>query len=121
MTALDDTTSAGSTWHRACTLDDLWVGEMEEVTVAGHRVLLVHVDDGDVRGFQAICPHQEIRLIEGELTEDKLICRGHLWEFDPATGAGINPGDCRLATYPVEVRGEEVYVSVEGVTPLHSY
>lgn len=53
------------TFHKVCTLDDVWEGEMTEVEIGDHEVLLVGVEGGDVRAFQAVCPHQDIPLCEG--------------------------------------------------------
>lgn len=105
-------------YQRACSLDDLWEGEMSEVEVSGRKVLLVRPEGGDPRAFQAVCPHQDIRLSKGTLEAGVITCRAHRWTFDAASGKGINPGNCRLAEYPVKVEGDAVYVSVEGVEAL---
>ncbi len=103
---------------KVCTLDDLWEGEMESFEVDGQEVLLVCLDGGDVRAFQGVCPHQDIPLIEGAFTGGRLVCRAHQWVFDASTGAGVNPGNCRLAEYPVRIDGDDVYVDTAGITPL---
>ncbi len=38
--------------------------------------------------------------------------------FDAATGLGVNPGNCRLAEYPVRIDGDDVFVDTAGITPL---
>lgn len=107
-------------FQKVCSLDDLWEGEMETFEVNGVEVLIIHADGGIVRAVQGICPHQEIPLEEGKLQGHSLTCRAHLWQFDISTGKGINPDDCKLAIYPVEVRGEDVFVDVEGVSPFYT-
>jgi toluene monooxygenase system ferredoxin subunit len=109
------------TFKTACTLDDLWEGDMAEVEVDGHRILLVWPEGGAVRAFQGNCPHQDIPLAEGKLSGQVLMCRAHQWTFDVTSGAGVNPGDCRLAEYPVMIEGEAILVSVEGVAPTFAH
>jgi toluene monooxygenase system ferredoxin subunit len=113
--------SEHATWTSVGTLDDVWEGEATAVDVDGHHVLIANVADIGVRAYQGMCPHQELKLIDGMIAGTTLTCSGHLWEFDLTTGLGINPGDCKLATYPVRVDDDEIFVAVEGVQPLHSY
>lgn len=109
------------TFHKVCTLDEVWEGEMTEVEIGEHEVLLVGVEGGDVRAYQAACPHQDIPLCEGKFDGKVLTCRAHQWTFDARTGQGLNPGDCRLASYPVRIEGNDVLVKVEGVAPLFAH
>jgi toluene monooxygenase system ferredoxin subunit len=102
---------------RVCSLDDLWEGDMEAFEVGGKEILVVHADGGDLYAVQGICPHQEIPLEEGTLKAKTLTCRAHLWQFDVATGNGINPEDCRLAVFPVELRGDDVFVDADAAEP----
>jgi toluene monooxygenase system ferredoxin subunit len=108
-------------YTKACTLDEVWEGDMTEVEVDGQVVLLVGLDGGEVRAFQGMCPHQDIPLCEGRFDGKVLMCRAHQWTFDARTGAGINPGDCKLAVYPVQVQGDDVLVDVHGVQPLFAH
>jgi len=108
-------------FQKACTLDEVWEGDMTEVDIGDHQVLLVGIEGGDVRAFQAACPHQDIPLSEGKFDGKVLMCRAHQWTFDAKTGLGINPGDCRLAQYPVRMEGEDVLVDVEGIKPLFAH
>jgi toluene monooxygenase system ferredoxin subunit len=108
-------------FEKACALDDLWEGDMLEVEINGHVVLLVWPEGGEVRAYQGICPHQDIPLSEGKFDGRVVTCRAHLWTFDANTGEGLNPGDCRLAQYPVKTKGDELYVDVDGVAPLFAH
>lgn len=108
-------------YQKVCTLDDLWEGEMTEVEVDGHVIVLVRPEGENPRAFQGICPHQDIPLAEGKFDGHVLMCRAHQWTFDASTGKGINPGDCRLAEYTVKLEGDDVLVCVEGVEPLFAH
>jgi toluene monooxygenase system ferredoxin subunit len=105
-------------FQKVCTLDDVWEGELLEVKLAEHVIVLVGLEGGAVRAFQGRCPHQHIPLSEGTFDGHVLTCRAHQWTFDARTGKGINPGRCSLAEYPVEIEGDEVRIEVEGVLPL---
>ena len=105
-------------FQKACAADELWEGDMVEVELDGHVVVLVWPTGGEIHAYQGICPHQDIPLAEGRFDGRVLMCRAHQWTFDAATGAGINPGNCRLARYPVKVEGDDICVDTEGVAAL---
>lgn len=96
--------------EKVCSLDDLWEGEMKEFSVNGRKVLIVHSDGGHVAGFAPLCPHQAFPLINGKLEGDKLICSAHMWEFDAASGVGVNPADCALRRYETKVEDGFIYL-----------
>lgn len=106
---------------RACSLDDLWQGEMQPIVIDGKDVLLVHTASGKVCATQATCPHQEFSLGDGELKGNVLTCCKHLWQFDVTTGKGINPSHAELALFPVRIDGDDVMVDVEGIDPKFAH
>jgi toluene monooxygenase system ferredoxin subunit len=101
-------------WVDALPLRELWEGDIADVDCAGEPVLLVHLVGGTVKAYQGLCPHQEVLLADGKWDEDTgvLLCGGHSWEFDLASGAGINPAGCRLYEYPVRVAGDQVEIGI---------
>ncbi|AEI82635.1 monooxygenase TbcC (plasmid) [Cupriavidus necator N-1] len=108
-------------FQKVCTLDEFWEGEMIEVEIDNHVIVLVWPEGEEPRAFQGICPHQDIPLVEGKFDGRVLMCRAHQWTFDARTGRGINPGDCRLAEYAVKLDGDDVLVAVDGVQPLFAH
>lgn len=82
--------------------DELWDGEMESYDVGDSEVLLVKIN-GEFHAYDGICPHQSVSLVEGELENGVLTCRAHEWQFDAATGAGVNPSDTCLRRHEVRV------------------
>jgi toluene monooxygenase system ferredoxin subunit len=98
-------------WHETMHIDDLWEGDMDPVDVQGTKVLLVNVD-GEVRAYQNRCPHQAWALDEGDFDGATLTCVRHMWQFDAASGQGVNPNDCSLNGYPCEV-GEDGMIRVD--------
>lgn len=108
-------------YRKVSTLDDLWEGDMLEVEADGHDILLVWPEGGQVQAFQAVCPHQDIPLAEGKFDGRVVMCRAHQWTFDGHSGEGINPGNCKLARYPVKLEGDAIFVDTEGVQPLFAH
>jgi nitrite reductase/ring-hydroxylating ferredoxin subunit len=96
-----------------CAEDDLWDGEMESFDVGDNEILLVKVN-GQIRAYDGICPHQSVRLVEGELTEDGIIiCKAHRWQFDANNGRGVNPAKKCLRRFPVKVADGRIFVGTE--------
>jgi toluene monooxygenase system ferredoxin subunit len=107
-------------FHRVCSLDDLWQGEMAAYDVNGTKVLLVHTESGQLRAVQLICPHQSFPLTDGELDGDALTCVKHMWRFDVVSGCSLNPTGAEIALYPVKVEDDQIYVSVAGIEPKYA-
>lgn len=101
-------------WHDAFAESELWEGDITDVEIDGDDVLVVRLAGDRFKAYQAMCPHQEIALADGELDEDSLVltCPGHHWQFDLNSGSGINPTGCTLYEFPVEVVDNRVRIGV---------
>jgi toluene monooxygenase system ferredoxin subunit len=100
------------TWIAVATLDDLWEGAVTDVHVGNDLILLVHLTGGDVRAYQGHCPHQRTALADGHLDGHLLTCAAHLWQFNLATGQGVNPQGCQLSRYQVKVENAIIAVGI---------
>ena len=100
------------TFRRAFRKDDLWIGQLVGVTVAGVPVLLVGLEDR-VCAYEDSCTHQRVKLSEGMLEGTVLTCGAHGWCYDAITGHGINPSDTALRRFAVRVEGGDILVEVE--------
>lgn len=110
-------------WIPAVAADDLWEGDILDVELEGEQVLLVHMLDGTVKAYQGFCPHQELLLADGTWDPDTnvLLCHGHNWEFDLASGAGLNPAGCRLFEYEARIDDDKVLVGIPQDGERHHY
>lgn len=104
-------TSTG-TWTPVATLDDLWEGEVAEFQVGDRPILLAHLRTGEIRAYDGLCPHAGFPLADGDVDGAVLTCTAHSWEFDLATGAGVNPANCQLNSHPVRLDGNQITVSL---------
>jgi len=105
----DALSTTGADFVHVAEDDELWDGEMESYDVGDEEVLLVKLD-GTYHAYDGICPHQSISLVEGELENGVLTCRAHEWQFNAATGAGVNPLDSCLRRHEVRVTDGRVEV-----------
>lgn len=82
------------------------------IVKAGKKQILLMKTDKGLYACNNRCPHEGYPLKEANLTEGcVLTCNWHNWKFDLASGATLVGGD-RLRRYPVEARGDAVWVDV---------
>src|SRR5260370_42682662 len=94
-----------------CGVDELWDGEMACFRVGDAAILLLKLD-GRFHAYQGPCPHQGVALAEGELDGGLLPCRAHRWQFDAASGQGVNPRSAHLKRFPVHVAERKVSIEI---------
>ena len=109
------------TFERACALADVPTDEALAVTIDRYDVAIAR-DGDEVFALQDLCSHAAVSLSEGEVADCTIECWLHGSTFDLRTGKPTTfPATEPVATFPVEVRGGDVYVDVEstlnGVTP----
>ena len=89
--------------------------------VDGTPIVVLYPLDGEVTAIQGYCPHQQIKLADGDFDGEKVLtCMAHQWQFDVTTGQGVNPANCELALYPVKIDNDEIHVDVTGIEPKYS-
>ena len=108
-------------FQRACALDDIAADEGLAVTL-GHYEVVVCRQGEDVYALQDLCSHAAVPLSEGEVADCEIECFLHGSRFDLRTGKPTGlPATEPVATFPVDVRPDGVYVDTDttsnGVTP----
>jgi 3-phenylpropionate/trans-cinnamate dioxygenase ferredoxin subunit len=109
------------TFERACSLDEFREGEAVAAKVDDQEIALARYGD-EVFAVEDMCSHAAVALSEGEVDGCTLECWLHGSRFDLRTGKPTGlPATEPVATFPVEVRGTDVYVDVtttlNGVPP----
>lgn len=102
-------------FHKVATLDEIPDDMGHAVEVEGHAIGLFR-DGRSVYALDAVCPHRDGPLAEGELDEDVVICPWHGWEFEVRTGACLTDPEHRVRRYSVQVVGDDVLVSLDEPT-----
>ena len=113
--------------HEVCREDELPVGKMKVVTVAGKKILLYHLEDG-FYATQTSCTHTFGPLSRGKIVDGcKIQCPLHRARFDIRTGEVIDwanfppgiqllnvvRGEKALETYPVSVKSGVVKIKLD--------
>jgi nitrite reductase/ring-hydroxylating ferredoxin subunit len=99
---------------------ELALGKAKAIPLDRFTIALFHTADG----FYAIkdaCPHADYPLSKSLLTSDHMvICSSHNWGFDIRDGRCVKIGKCghvgralKVRTFPVEIKGEDIWVVVE--------
>jgi nitrite reductase (NADH) small subunit len=86
-------------------------GTICEMQAGGKPVALANVG-GKFFAISGICAHQGGPLGEGELDGLIVTCPWHGWQFDVTTGQVSPHGGIGVESYPVEVRGDEIFVDI---------
>ncbi len=101
------------TYERVCSVGDVAQGAVKPVSVGGVDVAVVHTSEG----WYAIadeCSHAAIPLSDGDLEGCLLECYMHGSRFDVRTGQPDQlPATAPVATYSVQVDGDDVLVDVD--------
>jgi toluene monooxygenase system ferredoxin subunit len=97
---------------RAMSLDEVWAGELTPCVIEGRRILLIRKGDS-VLAFEDRCAHLGVPLSRGRLERDVLTCGAHEWQYDAATGKGINPVSARLRKYEVKIVDGQIWIDVQ--------
>ena len=108
-------------FERACSLDEVPTDQALAVTLGRYDLAIARNGD-EVFALENTCSHAEVALTEGEVADCQIECWLHGSMFDLRTGKPTNlPATEPVATFPIDVRGGDVYVDTEttlnGVTP----
>jgi nitrite reductase/ring-hydroxylating ferredoxin subunit len=98
-------------WVKVAALEDLRRKQAMVVKVGAKQIALFSTEKG-LYACNNRCPHEGYPLREGTITQGcVLTCNWHNWKFDLESGKTLVGGD-PLRRYPVEIRGEEVWIDV---------
>jgi len=86
-------------------------GQGTVVLVNEKEIALFNIQ-GNFYAIDNNCCHRGGPLAEGEI-EDKIVtCPWHGWKFDVKTGECIMPGSAKLNSYNINIKGEEIFISI---------
>ena len=99
-----DSLGSQQEWRQVMPISELQEGVISYTTV-NERGLLISMDQGEIRVYPAVCPHQGTPLTMEMVQGCELTCPRHQWRFDLRSGECLERGDRPLI--PLESRVEQ--------------
>ena len=96
---------------KVAALSELQVRTCKAVEANGKTIALFKVED-QVYALDNTCLHRGGPLAEGFLTGEVVTCPWHSWEYNVRTGDCLNNPAVKVASYPVQLEGDDVKVAV---------
>jgi len=94
---------------RVAKATDIAPGQIREICLEGMTIALANVE-GQFHAISNTCLHRGGPLGQGSLQGNVVTCPWHGWSFDVTSGSVTPNQTGGVACYPVELRGEDVYV-----------
>jgi nitrite reductase (NADH) small subunit len=97
---------------RAARKDEIPAGSIREFQVDGQTLAISNVG-GKFYAINNTCLHRGGPLGQGELDGKIVTCPWHGWQYDVTTGKLATNPAVGVACYPIEVRGEDLWVQFD--------
>ena len=81
------------------------------VSVSGREILLVNVK-GTVFAVENDCPHQGSPLNAAVIKDGYISCPRHGYRFSLTDGSCAEHPECVLATFPVQLNGDDILIDL---------
>jgi len=93
-------------------LDEIPVGSSKLVIIDDIPIALFNIN-GKILAWDNRCPHRGASLSDGNISNEIIQCKFHLWEFDVRTACAIKNSDIKVRRFPVEIQNDAIFVSLE--------
>ena len=94
---------------KAANKSDLPAGAIREYQLGGKAIAVANVD-GKFFAINSMCLHHAGPLGEGEMEGQLVTCPWHGWQYDVTSGKLMSNPAVGVDCYPVEIRGNEIFV-----------
>jgi nitrite reductase (NADH) small subunit len=96
---------------RTAKTNEITPGTIREFHVEGRAIAVANVD-GKFFAINNTCLHRGGPLGQGTLNGKVVTCPWHGWQYDVTTGKVTQNPAVGVDCYPLEVRGEDIYVDI---------
>jgi 3-phenylpropionate/trans-cinnamate dioxygenase ferredoxin component len=102
-----------SEWIEVCEKDDIDEEDVMRFDHGGKTYAVYRSPEDTFHATDGLCTHEKIHLADGLVMDDIIECPKHNGRFNYKTGAAKGAPVCvNLATYPVKVEGDTVFIQV---------
>ena len=97
---------------KVATKSELGPGKIKAININGQKIALCQAGE-TFYAVGDICSHAKVELHNGQIINNEIECPKHGARFDLTSGqARCPPAVQPIPTYTVEVRGEEIWLSL---------
>jgi nitrite reductase (NADH) small subunit len=96
---------------RTAKTNEITPGTIREFHVEGRAIAVANVD-GKFYAINNTCLHRGGPLGQGAMNGKVVTCPWHGWQYDVTTGKVTQNPSVGVDCYPLEVRGEDIYVDI---------
>jgi len=96
---------------RTAKKEEVPAGTIREFQLDGKTVAVANVG-GKLCAINNVCLHRGGPLGQGELDGQVVTCPWHGWRYDVTNGKLVTNPAVGVETYPIEVRGEDIFVDI---------
>jgi len=101
-----------SEFVKVATKADIAGGTIKAVEINGQKIAICQANS-EYYAVGDICSHAKVALHGGQIVDNEIECPKHGARFDLKTGQATCPPAVQpIPTFPLEVRGEEIWISV---------
>lgn len=93
-------------------VSDIAIGQSKCVKAGDKEIALFRLEDGFF-ALDNTCPHKGGPLSEGFITNGQVACPWHQWKFNLADGKCPDVPGRPVSAYPVEIKDDAVWISIE--------
>lgn len=101
-------------WYKVNSVTNTDKPFIAKVKVGRKSICLVGFE-GQIYALSAVCPHAGADLSEGLCVKGKIVCPYHRYTYNLATGKGGEGQNDFVKTYPVNIKGNDIYVGISSV------
>jgi nitrite reductase (NADH) small subunit len=96
---------------RTAKTNEITPGTIREFQVEGRAIAVANVE-GKFYAINNTCLHRGGPLGQGAMNGKVVTCPWHGWQYDVTTGKVTQNPAVGVDCYPIEVRGEDIYVDI---------